>query len=154
MPPPFVFDRSWRFDCPADRLWERLADTDEFPTWWSWLDAFESEGLRPGGRTRFSVRPPLPYRLHLEVVVDEVRPCERVVTTVGGDLSGPARLELVPDGDATTARMVWSLELRRPLLVAAERVARPVMVWGHDRVVDLGVEQFRRRVLGGTSPAA
>lgn len=151
MPEPFPFDRSWRFDCPPDRLWEVLADTAQYPRWWTWLDGFESDGIRKGGVSRFSVRPPLPYRLRLEVVVDDVVPCERVDTTVGGDLAGDAHLEMVDDDGSTVVRMAWALRLRRPMLVAAERVARPAMVWGHDRVVAIGVEQFRRRALGGGS---
>lgn len=100
------------------------------------------------------MRPPLPYRLRVEVLLDDVRPCERVATTVAGDLRGRARLELAPVGPQTEVRMSWELELHRPLLVAAERVARPAMVWGHDRVVAMGVEQFRRRALGQGGAAA
>ena len=37
---------------------------------------------------------------------------------------------------------------RNAIVLAAERVARPVMVWGHDRVVDLG------REVPGSSPSA
>lgn len=71
---------------------------------------------------------------------------------MSGDLAGSARLELTacasPTGDAgTEARLVWSLRLQRPTLVALGRVARPAMVWGHDRIVGVGVRQFRRRAL-------
>lgn len=148
MPAPFTFDRSWWFDCPPERLWEVVSRTDDYPSWWSWLDWFESDGLHEGAEARFTVRPPLPYRLRIEVEVVELRPGELVATRVGGDLSGRARLELVPAGRGTGVRLAWSLVLRRPMLVAAERFARPAMVWGHDRVVAIGVEQFRRRALG------
>jgi hypothetical protein len=100
------------------------------------------------------VRPPLPYRLSVRLTLDEVDPGRLVATTVSGDLAGPARLELAPSplpggGEGTEARLVWSLVLRRPALVAIGRVARPAMVWGHDRVVELGVRQFQRRALDG-----
>jgi uncharacterized protein YndB with AHSA1/START domain len=149
MPPrPFTFDRSWRFACSGEQLWDVLADTDEYPRWWSWLDGFACDGLHEGATARFAVRPPLPYRLRLAVQVDEVVPGERVATTVGGDLAGRAHLRLQPAGAGTDVRMTWSLTLQRPALLAVERVARPAMVWGHDRVVAIGVDQFRRRALG------
>ena len=144
---PFTFDRTWHFDVSPDHLWEVLSRTDDFPRWWSWLDPFEADGLHQGADARFEVKGPLPYVLRFRLHLDEVVDGERVVTTVAGDLSGPARLELSPDGAGTAARLVWSLEVRRPGLRQAAVVARPLMVWGHDRVVDLGVRQFEARAL-------
>jgi hypothetical protein len=43
--------------------------------------------------------------------------------------------------------LTWSLELQRPGLVRLARVARPVMVAGHDLVVAMGIRQFRRAAL-------
>ena len=144
---PFTFDRRWRFPVSQDELWTVLARTDDFPRWWPWLDGFEADGLHDGARARFSVRPPLPYRLRLTAVLERVEPARCIEAAIDGDLTGTARLELAPAPGGSEARLVWSLHLRRPLLVAAERVARPAMVWGHDRVVSVGVHQFRRRAL-------
>jgi uncharacterized protein YndB with AHSA1/START domain len=157
VPRPFSLDRTWRFDETPEQLWSLLERTGDYPTWFSWLAAFESEGLAPQAATRLTVRPPLPYRLDVEVTVEEVRPASLVVVSVDGDLAGPGRLELSPrpagpGGPGTDARLVWDLDLRRPMLVSLERVARPAMAWGHDRVVDLGVRGFRRRALGASAP--
>jgi hypothetical protein len=84
--------------------------------------------------------------------VDEVQPGHSVVTTVGGDLRGPARLELRPEGDGTAARLVWSVSLADPMLSALSRVGRPAMAWAHDQVVTTGVEQFLRHALRASSP--
>lgn len=154
MPVPFTFDRRWRFDVPVADLWAAVSRVERFPEVWSWLDHFEAEGLRPGATARFSVRPPLPYRLHVTVVVDEVEPERCVTVTIGGDIEGPARLEVAPlDSGGSEARLAWTLRLRRPALVRLERLARPAMVWGHDTVVAIGVRQFRRRALGATRPS-
>ena len=95
------------------------------------------------------MQPPLPYSLRLSVTVDSVVPCTSVDATVGGDVSGPAALEVrsVDGGASSEARLVWSLTIQRPLLVGLERIARPAMVGGHDLVVALGVRQFRRKAL-------
>jgi hypothetical protein len=52
-----------------------------------------------------------------------------------------------PRPEGSHARLVWSLQLRNPVLRSLSVVARPAMVWAHDRVVELGVAQFERRAL-------
>ena len=147
---PFTFDRTWHFAAEPDLVWRAVSRTDDFPRWWSWLDRFEADGLYPGAIARFQVRGPLPYVLRFRVDVDDVVPGERVVTRVSGDVAGPARLELGPDpaGGGTSARLVWALDVRRPFLRQVAVVGRPLMEWGHDRVVDLGLRQFESRALG------
>ena len=148
MPAPFEFDRRWRFDVRACELWDAVSRIDDFPCWWPWLHGLRADGLHTGAVASFTVRPPLPYRLHVTVDVRDVEPERLVAVDIGGDVAGPARLEVRPVGDrASEARLAWTLELRRPALVRLERVARPAMVWGHDTVVALGVRQFRRRAL-------
>jgi uncharacterized protein YndB with AHSA1/START domain len=144
---PFRFDRRFPFDVPVDRLWEAVADTERYPEWFPWLARYDGGPLRAGTTTTFEVRPPLPYRLAITVDVRRVVPCELVEGFVGGDLAGPARLEVCGDGDASEARLTWELELTRRSLRRLERVARPVMVWGHDAVVAMGLRRFRRRAL-------
>jgi hypothetical protein len=90
------------------------------------------------------VRAPLPYSLRFTVEVLEVVPNRLVDARVSGDLDGPARLEVAPRGDGSSARLVWAVEVRKPLLRSAARWARPAMEWGHDWVVSSGIRQFRR----------
>jgi hypothetical protein len=45
------------------------------------------------------------------------------------------------------ARLAWSLEPRQRLLTTLATVSRPLMVWAHDQVVQMGVAQFRRSAL-------
>lgn len=149
MSKPFAFDQRWRFDVSPDALWSAIGDIGCYPTWWPWLRAFDTggDGLEPGTVAQCTVRGPLPYALDFTVTVEEVEPVGLIAARVAGDLHGPARLEILPDGDATVARLVWTVELRDPILRSAARVARPLMEWGHDWVVDNGVRQFRHHAL-------
>ena len=141
-PRPFTFDRAWTFDVPVERLWAAVADTSRFGDWMPWLEADHLGPLLPGTVASFAVDPPLPYKLQLTVAVQHVEPGAVVETVVSGDLVGPARLEVAGRGAGSSARLAWSLEVRRRLLVVGERVARPVMVWGHDAVVAKGLDRF------------
>jgi len=126
------------------RLWALLSDTSAFPRWWPWLRSFEPVRLEPGASTRCSIGPPLPYMLHLDLTVLDVVPQELVTADVSGDLRGRARLEIDAAPPGSTARLTWDVEVCRPVLRVAAIMARPVLQWGHDRVVDNGVRQFRR----------
>jgi uncharacterized protein YndB with AHSA1/START domain len=145
----FGFDRSWDFAVPPDRLWALLSDTGAYRAWWPWLRSFEPVPIRPGATTRCSIGSPLPYRLRLDIAVVDVAPAARVVAEVSGDVRGPARLEITAVPTGSSARLAWEVEVRRPVLRAAALVAKPLLQWGHDRVVRRGVEQFRRAT--GTS---
>jgi hypothetical protein len=149
VPAPFRFDRVWTFPTPPAELWAVLERTDDYVSWWSWLREFESDGLRAGGRARCVIQSPLPYALRCEIRVLAIEPGASIATEVAGDLRGPARLDVAPAGDGSTARLSWSLELGDPVLARIARVGRPVMAWAHDVVVALGVDQFRRRALTG-----
>ena len=144
---PFTFDRSWRFPVSPDSLWATLSRTDEYTTWWSWLRECDADGLTAGEAVACVIQAPLPYRLRLRITIDSVEPARMLATTVAGDLEGPARLEIAPDGDGALARLSWRLHLADAVLARLALVARPAMSWAHDRVVESGVSQFERHAL-------
>lgn len=146
MPRPFAFDRTWAFASSPHEFFATVNRTDEFTGWWNWLRVFEVEGLHTGAQARCVIQAPLPYALRLTIAVEEVEPDALVATRVDGDLVGPARLEIAPHPDGCTARLVWSLELRDPVLRNVAVFARPAMVWAHDHVVAAGVADFERKV--------
>jgi len=145
-PTEFAFDRSWDFAVPRSELWSRLADTSSFSTWWPWLRSFDPVPLEVGATTRCVIGPPLPYVLTIDLEVAHVVEQESVAVAVTGDLQGPARLEVADHADGSRARLVWGLEVRRPMLRMAASVGRPVLQWGHDWVVSNGVRQFRSAI--------
>jgi hypothetical protein len=148
VPRPFTFDRTFPFDISVDDLWTVLCETSDYPFWWSWLRDLDAGRLESGSSASFRVKAPLPYSLHCTVLLDEVVERERINAKVGGDVRGPARLVVTATADGgSQARLTWSLELQRPMLVRLERIARPLMVWGHDLVVAMGIRQFRRKAL-------
>jgi uncharacterized protein YndB with AHSA1/START domain len=152
VPPAFDYDRSFVFAVSPETFWATVSRTELYPTWWTWLREFDSEGLHDGAHTECVIQAPLPYALRVGIDVERVVPPERVETRVTGDLEGPARLEITPTASGCAARLVWSLELREPWLARIARVTRPVLTWAHDRVISSGVHQFERVALSDTAP--
>lgn len=115
-----------------------------YQEWWPWLREFDpGEGLEVGAAWSCLVAPPLPYVVRFRVVVTDVAAGTSVSTRIEGDIKGSAALTLHPDGSGgTTARLRSSLLPTNPALRAFGMVARPLVGWGHDWVLDQGRRQF------------
>lgn len=153
MSSPYVIDYEGvhRFPIPPDVLWSELQHFDRYQDWWRWLREFEvaGGGLRAGTVLHGVVRPPLPYRMRLTVRLVEVDEARRIEASVHGDLEGRASLTMQPEASGTRIEIAWSIEMMQRPMRAAARVAHHVLRWGHDRVVDMTVDGFRRRLVDG-----
>ena len=135
----FTYRRSHRFALTPDQLWDRIDQFDQFERWWPWLTELQIEGsgLTTGTILQGVVNPPLPYRMRLRIeLVECVRP-RSIDATVGGDLSGGARLRLRPEGGGTSVEAAWTIDVRHQAMRVVGRIGRPVLQWGQDRVVEM-----------------
>jgi hypothetical protein len=146
--PVFTHRREYGFALPPERLWARIGEVDRFEGWWPWLSEFrlEGSGLEEGAVLRGVVSPPLPYRMRLRIELGPCRPPHDIDATVRGDLTGTARLRIRPGGEGSVVAVDWTIEVRQPVMRLAARLGRPLLQWGHDRVVEATVASFRRRI--------
>lgn len=142
-------DRRWRFDVDPPTLWAAMSDVDSYRSWWPWLVRLDAAaGFGAGARWSCTVRPPLPYVLRFTLDLVDVDPPRCAMATVGGDITGSARLTVTPvDDGGSEVRLESSLAPANPFLKGIARVAAPVVRFGHDWVLDTGAGQFRRRAL-------
>jgi hypothetical protein len=143
------YDATFVFPVSVAQLWAAMTRVDCYASWWSWLDEFSADGagLEHGTVLHGIVVPPLPYRIRLDVVVEDCVPERSITALVHGDLEGAAQLTFDGDDAETRAHAMWTIEMmQRPMRMAA-RIAPPLLRWGHDRVVDATVDGFRRHVL-------
>lgn len=145
---PFTSDRRWCFGVEPHELWTTISRTEDFRRWWPWLRRLDADGLKTGGRWQCLVQPPLPYAVRFTIDLDLVEEARLAEATVSGDIRGSARLDVVPTDDGCEARLISSLEPHSPVLRGVGRVARPVIAWGHDWVLDQGARQFASRAFG------
>ena len=68
------------------------------------------------------------------------------VIDVSGDILGQATVAVDADGDGSTVRLAWSLAPDRQLLRVLGVLARPILVHGHNWILDEGL----RRCLDAT----
>ncbi len=145
-----AYRNTFGFDLPPDRLWQQMAAVDQFEAWWPWLTDFRIDGggLSAGSILHGTVSPPLPYRMRLRVELEQCRTAELIDASVTGDLVGDAHLRFHADDPGTWITVAWTVEMRQPAMRLASRIGRPLLQWGHDRVVEATVAGFRRRVEG------
>jgi len=142
------YRRTHDFAVTPDELWEAIGRTGDYERWWPWLAQFdlEGDGLVAGSVLRGVVSPPVPYRMRIEVELVRCVPGRAIDAVVSGDLRGDARLRLRPIDEGTEAEVSWSVEMtQRPMRIASV-VGRPLLQWGHDRVIEITVAGFRRHL--------
>ena len=127
-----------------------MACVDRYRDWWPWLRRFTAEGLALGDTWSATVQPPLPYRLTFELLITEVDAPRAVAADVTGDIEGSARLEVCRSGTGSVLHFTSELTPTNPVLRAVARVARPAARYGHEWVLETGLEQFRTRALDGS----
>ena len=92
------------------------------------------------------VRAPAGYRLGLDLVLAEVDAPRHVSIDVAGDIVGRSTVDVTPVREGAEVRLAWSLAPDRRLLRLLGFLARPILVHGHDWILDDGL----RRCLDAT----
>src|SRR5436309_15782869 len=109
MPSPFHFARTWELDASPDRFWDTISRTGEYKNWWPWLREFDADGMHQGAQWRAVIQSALPYALRVQLVLDEVVECKRLVADVSGDIEGWAALDLSGGEAGSTVDVEWDM---------------------------------------------
>jgi hypothetical protein len=138
-------DRTYRFPFDAEEFWTRISHVDDYGHWWPWLHHFDGRRLSVGDVWSCQVHPPVPYVVHFTVRLDEVCHGRSVHATISGDIDGTAVLDVQQDGPGCSVRLVSELSPAKQSLRVMSIAARPVVRFGHNWILDVGVRQFRAR---------
>ncbi|HEY2563887.1 MAG TPA: SRPBCC family protein [Acidimicrobiales bacterium] len=150
--PVIEYEQEFEFPVAPPELWDVIEQVDQFERWWPWLEDLhlEGPGLAAGSVLSGVVSPPLPYRMRIRVELTRcVRPSE-IRAVILGDLQGSARLGIRPgSAGSSLVEIAWTIEMMQTPMRLADRVAHPILQWGHDRVVEITVARFRQRIDSG-----
>jgi hypothetical protein len=106
----------------------------------------EGATLAEGSVLHAVVAPPLPYRMRISVELTRWEPCRAIDAVVHGDIEGVAQMRVHSRGGGSRVDVAWTLEMMQRPMRMASRFAHPLFQWGHDRVVEITVAGFRRRL--------
>ncbi|WP_203336899.1 SRPBCC family protein [Nocardioides limicola] len=138
----YSFSGSWLLPAPAERVHAVLLDLQHYPSWWPQVRAVAKID---DDRARVLCRSALPYTLDLTLTATRRDP-DVLESDLTGDLIGEVRWRLVAETGGTRLLFEQEVEVASPLLSAASRLLRPVLVWNHDRMLAGGIEGLRSRV--------
>ncbi|MBV8950504.1 MAG: hypothetical protein JOZ99_06495 [Actinobacteria bacterium] len=143
-----AYHGAFTFPLAPQRLWALIEDPANFERWWGWLhDVHCTDPLITAASVLTGVvDPPVPFSMRVRVTIDECEPARHIAASVGGDLRGTAGLDIDGDGGDASVAIGWDVEMMQPQMRVASLVARPVLQWGHDRVVEAAVRGFRREL--------
>lgn len=141
--------RRYGFDIGPQELWSLFSQVERYQSWWPWLRRFEAASLSPGERWSCLVQPPLPYVVRFDLVLEDVVAGRCATARVEGDITGRARIDVAPTDDGAELHLVSHLAPASRFLRAMAGVARPVVHFGHDWVLDTGFRQFTARAVDG-----
>jgi carbon monoxide dehydrogenase subunit G len=152
MPGRYEITYRGSFDFPVTPvdLWTLIEDPGNFERWWGWLHDVRCTEPRivTGAVLTGLIDPPVPFTMRASVAIDACDRLRHISASIGGDIDGSARLDTSAAGAGTRVAIAWDVEMMQRRMRAAARVARPLLQWGHDRVVEAAVRGFRRQ-LGG-----
>jgi hypothetical protein len=136
-------DRTDHFAIGPEQFWTRINRVSDYPSWWPWLHEFDGTQLRAGEVWHCAVHPPVPYVVTFTIDIDDVQEGRSVTASIGGDINGHASMSVRPDGSGCRVRLTADLSPAKQSLRVLSLAARPVVRFGHNWILDIGVRQFR-----------
>ncbi len=142
--PEYVFRSQWRIDADPDEVYATLQDVESYPSWWPqvvgarWLDDDSGEV-----RCRSLLPYELSFVIHREVEDSETR---LLRARLDGDLAGFSQWTVTERDGASVAVFDEEVDVRKRLVRAAGRLARPALRFNHDLMMRAGEKGLRRRL--------
>ena len=153
----YAFVTRWSFNAPIERVWEKIADAERWPTWWKYVQKVEV--LEPGdangvGRVlRMTWRTRLPYSLTFDIRSKVVDPPHYIEGDASGELVGRGVWRLRQVDDVTDVRYDWEVRTTKWWMNLLPPLASPLFAWNHAGVMKEGEKALRRLVeTDGSSP--
>lgn len=140
-PHRYCFRSTWHLDADPDHVYAALLDVEAYPTWWPQVRAVRQLDDSSGELTCRSL---LPYDLTFVVRREVEDPVERVLrAAMTGDLAGTSQWTVQADGAGAVAVFDEDVVVRRTLIKAAGRVARPALSFNHGLMMRSGEKGLR-----------
>lgn len=151
----YAFVDEWEVGAPPSAVFEALADTRTYPSWWRpvYLDV-EAEGpptLGTVSHQHFKGR--LPYHLRTRSRITRLEPDHLVEAEVDGDLRGQGVWTVTPTDAGSHIRFEWTVHADRRLLRALTPLMRPLLRANHAWAITRAIAGLEPYLAGGATSA-
>lgn len=146
----------WRLGAPLAQVWDAISHSESWAQWWPGLESVVE--LDAGGRNgignlrRFTWKGVLPYRLTFDIRTTRIESQRLIEGAAMGDVLGVGVWRFDSEDGMTLVRYDWRVRIAPFWLSALAWMARPLVRWNHDTIMEWGAKGLARR-LGATSCA-
>jgi hypothetical protein len=148
----YAFVTRWSFNAPIERVWEKIADAERWPSWWKSvkkvevLETGDSNGV--GRVLRMTWRTRLLYSFSFDIRSKVVAPPHHLEAYADGELIGRGIWRLRQVDEITDVRYDWEVRTTKWWMNLLAPLARPLFTWNHAGVMKAGEEGLRSLVEG------
>lgn len=139
----YRFLTTFALRAPRDAVFDAVAHHELWaPRWPHVRTVTVTDEGRPNGLGRvvnMTFRAPLEYRMHLRLTTDVIEPPHRMGVVADGDLVGRGSWRLVEEEGVTHGSYLWQVDPTKTWMGVVSHLARPLLVWNHDRVMRSGI---------------
>lgn len=138
----------WRIDAPLPEVCNAISSCLDWPQWWKGVESVEeldpgdADGI--GSLRRFTWRGRLPYRLTFDIRVTRIVPLKMIEGRASGEVEGSGCWYFSQDGHVTVVRYEWKVRTTRRWMNLLALIAKPVVKWNHDQLMQQGGEGLAR----------
>jgi hypothetical protein len=144
----YAFLTRWSFNAPIERVWEKIADAERWPTWWKSVrrvDVIEPGSDDGVGRVlRMTWRTRLLYSFTFTIRSKVVDPPHYLEADADGDLVGRGVWRLRQVGEITDIRFDWEVRTSKWWMNMIAPFARFLFAWNHAGVMKAGETALRK----------
>jgi ribosome-associated toxin RatA of RatAB toxin-antitoxin module len=140
----YTFRSEWRIDADPDEVYATLQDVESYPSWWPQVVGAKWLGDDSG---EVRCRSLLPYELSFVIHREVEDPDAHVLRArLDGDLAGFSQWTVTARDGASVAVFDEEVDVRKRLVRAAGRLARPALRFNHDLMMRAGEKGLRRKL--------
>lgn len=150
----YRFVTVWYVKAPIADVCAVIYQSMTWPQWWPNVESVEellpsdADGL--GGVRRYTWKGRLPYRFTFDIRVVNFIPMRVIEGRAKGDLEGVGRWLFSAEGETTIVRYEWQIRITSVWMNLLARLARPLIIWNHNAVMQQGGEALALRVNAST----
>jgi uncharacterized protein YndB with AHSA1/START domain len=148
MPHRFVLISRWRLQESRASVWQLLADTDNWPTWWPGVCRVQRAASSPiGDVAELHWHSSLPYAVRLRVKTLAAERPHRLESRALDDFQALGTWQLDRgEGGWVDLTYRWEVWLERRWMRALSLLLRPVFEWNHFRVMRAAARGMARQL--------
>ena len=144
----YRFVSVWELPFPLEKIWNEIADPEDWPTWWKGLK--EAKVLQPGDpsglglQVAFAWKSLFPYTLHLTTATTEIVPRKMIRGTSQGDLIGTGTWQFEERGEICQITYIWEVQTSKAWMNFLAPIGRPFFSLAHNHLMGQGEKGLQK----------